>query len=851
MKKKIDVIVASIILGITVILSGFILITNKPVKSETFNKNGIDLRIGEEYKLEVKENAVIKSENENVAVVDSNGTIVAKGVGKTKVTVVSDGKEKTYTVEVIEIVEGTNDIGNAVITEVSAQNYTGTPITPEVDVVLNGKKLEKDIDYNISYSNNTNIGTASIQVVGIGDYIGNKTIYYKIEELEIKKTEAKIICSDKVYNGLQQEIATCSGGTIKNSLQKEVGEYKINCTGDNLHYDAKETVCKITPANINGTVVAEISEQQYTGGIVEPDVQISTATSDLEYESDYKVEYKNNIETGTAEIVIKGEGNYTGTKNVPFKIEETTEKTEAKITCQNRIYNGSVQTIAKCSGGTIKNANQTKVGSYDITCTGDSTHKDAPKQKCSITAGNIANAVASSIPSQTKTGKEIKPAVTLTMNGKKLENEKDYKLTYKNNKEVGEAEIIITGINNYKGSSKTVKFTINPPAVKKTDAKITCYNNIYNGQKQVIAKCDGGTIRDASQTNAGSYNVWCQADESHNTVKNVSCPILRADISKAEIPSIANQIYKNSAITPQISVMLDNKKLDSSNYAVSYSNNNKLGTATIKVTGKGNYTGSKTVTFEIVKEKTKAIITCSNKEYNGTAQVVATCSGGTIKNASQSKVGDYTISCDPDSSHLKADNKTCSITRANIKNVTVSSVAVQAYTGSPITPNVTVKMGDKTLIKNTDYTVSYSNNTSAGTAKIVITGIRNYIGEKTVTFKIQQKTKITCQNKQYNGAYQVIATCTNGTIKDSGANGSKQKEVGNYEVLCSGNGNYIDTKATCSITKANLSNATISLASKYKRTGSATKPTPAIKMGSITLKTDTDYTISYSNNDGR
>ena len=58
------------------------------------------------------------------------------------------------------------------------------------------------------------------------------------------------------------------------------------------------------------------------------------------------------------------------------------------------------------------------------------------------------------------------------------------------------------------------------------------------------------------------------------------------------------------------------------------------------------------------------------------------------------------------------------------------------YTTQPLTPEVTVKDGEKVLTLNTDYTVSYTNNVNAGTATATITGIGNYSGTVSKTFKV-------------------------------------------------------------------------------------------------------------------
>lgn len=71
---------------------------------------------------------------------------------------------------------------------------------------------------------------------------------------------------------------------------------------------------------------------------------------------------------------------------------------------------------------------------------------------------------------------------------------------------------------------------------------------------------------------------------------------------------------------------------------------------------------------------------------------------------------------------------------------TVNAIADQKYTGSAKKPSVTVKYKSTTLKKNLDYKVSYSNNTNAGTAKVKITGMRNFHGSFTQTFKINKAT---------------------------------------------------------------------------------------------------------------
>ena len=80
----------------------------------------------------------------------------------------------------------------------------------------------------------------------------------------------------------------------------------------------------------------------------------------------------------------------------------------------------------------------------------------------------------------------------------------------------------------------------------------------------------------------------------------------------------------------------------------------------------------------------------------------------------------------------------------SISSATVSNVKDKSYTGKEQTQDIVVRVNGKTLEKNKDYTVKYSNNKSIGTATITITGKGNYTGEKKVTFKIYPE-KVTGQ----------------------------------------------------------------------------------------------------------
>lgn len=74
-----------------------------------------------------------------------------------------------------------------------------------------------------------------------------------------------------------------------------------------------------------------------------------------------------------------------------------------------------------------------------------------------------------------------------------------------------------------------------------------------------------------------------------------------------------------------------------------------------------------------------------------------------------------------------------------MKDATISPIADQTYNAKAITPEPVVTYKGKKLVKGTDYTVSYSNNTNPGTATVTVTGIGEYSGTKTATFAIKVK----------------------------------------------------------------------------------------------------------------
>ncbi len=85
------------------------------------------------------------------------------------------------------------------------------------------------------------------------------------------------------------------------------------------------------------------------------------------------------------------------------------------------------------------------------------------------------------------------------------------------------------------------------------------------------------------------------------------------------------------------------------------------------------------------------------------------------------------------------DTYTAKLTRTSIAKATVTGISNKVYTGKAIKPSPAVKLGNRTLKKGTDYTLSYKNNVKCGKATVTVTGKGNYTGKVTKTFIIKPK----------------------------------------------------------------------------------------------------------------
>ena len=446
----------------------------------------------------------------------------------------------------------------------------------------------------------------------------------------------------------------------------------------------------------------------------------------------------------------------------------------------------------------------TNVGTYNVIFKLNSNYKwsDGTTSNITIqwkiTAYNLSNATIVSISDKTYTGSEIKPTPSVTVpipSGSK--STPTYTTTYSNNTNAGTATVILTGTGNYTGTKSTT-FKIVPA---ENPVKVTANDLTYNTQAQslvatkdaqgticysldsvITSKCSTSTAVPTA-INAGTYTVYYYINGNSNYKEksgSVIVTIKKYDLStNGIIGTINDQTYTGSEIkpTPLVTASMSNlgvaTLVNNTDYTYSYSNNINAGTtsnpyATVNVTGKGNYTGTKSKTFKIIKATNPTVITANDLTYNAAEQTLVTsskeqgyicyslsavptsCSANSAL-AKGTNAGTYTVYyliSGNSNYNSKSGSVKVSIKQYDIsKTATIGIINDQVYTGNAIKPtsSVTVPIPTgktTTLVNNTDFTYSYSNNTNIGTANITITGQGNYTGTKSTTFKISQKASL-------------------------------------------------------------------------------------------------------------
>ena len=550
--------------------------------------------------------------------------------------------------------------------------YTGKAQTQEFRVYNHKKLLKEGTDYTVTYSNNKKTGTAKVKVTGKGNYTGSVTKTFEILPADISNDTIVILNKDAfLYNGKKQKASVSAvmfGGvklassnytvTYLTPDSKDVGVYFIEVEGKGNYNGKAVAVYSITDrmklvSNLN---ISGVKNKTYTGTEILQDIVVKDGKNILTEGKDYSIMYKNNINAGTAYVVIFGEGDYLGSVTKAYKINPI------KLTAKNSEVEGLPQSVSYSDVSifdtmlkyndlaltenvdyTVTYKNNAKAGTATVTFKGINNYSGSFSKTFKITAIALSDIQVGDISAQAYQKDGNKPDVKIydTFNGVDLILDKDYTLTYSNNKKQGTATVTIKGKGNYSGTiKKTFEISAADLGALKAEAADKAYSKKKNAYKSALTitdvngkklaagtdydksvvytyendtKLDGGINRQAGaivEQNdippAGTViRVTAYGKGNYYGSVSTTYRITFADFTKVSV-KIPNQIYTGEEIKldkAEMTIKLNKVKLEAEDFEiVSYKNNINKGTAAVTIKGVGNYGGTKTAQFKIVKK---------------------------------------------------------------------------------------------------------------------------------------------------------------------------------------------------------------------------------------------------------
>ena len=328
---------------------------------------------------------------------------------------------------------------------------------------------------------------------------------------------------------------------------------------------------------------------------------------------------------------------------------------------------------------------------------------------------------------------------------------------------------------NYTGSNVEPTFTVTDNTNNKTLTKDTDYTVAYY---KVVNKVAGNTPVDMIEV--GEYQIVISGKGDYAGKIEKPFEITKANLSIVTIEAIKDQTYTGSEIKPEIKVTLNNVTLtpDDYGYTVGYSNNTNVPasgatsgpTVTLTALAASKYFTegtTKTAAFNIVPKSIEGVTVTlsgvgfdSDKKcfvYNGQNQTptVTVKDGNNLlvldtdytltNNGGVGVADDYLVTVKGKGNYDESTSVdvTYSIAPRSIKetNVNLDATVTYVYTGGEHKPEPVVKFGDTKLVKDQDYTLSYSNNinAAASTAEnaptVTITGKGDFDENTTTTVK--------------------------------------------------------------------------------------------------------------------
>lgn len=495
--------------------------------------------------------------------------------------------------------------------------------------------------YKISFDSNGGNEITSYKLVVNNNIYGSlpqitKTNYdflgwYTFDGNEIKQDSIVNLSEDQILYAKWQEIKGFE-------FTEEVKDSRLGNTCGSINISLKKMSYTYTGSEIQPAPTVNYIYQEYDSNRNLGKFKKQKLVQNV----DYTISYENNINvSGEHKIIIKGIGDFYGEITKTFTIEPKLAK------------NLTIEPIADWGGTFEEISNKiediviirdgiftVEPSNYDVNISKGTSAKgeayatvtiavkenytgDASKAKTTfnivdknkkIDASNLVLTVKSN--SLTYTGKALKPKVNVTdATGNKVSS-KNYKLIYKNNINAGKGTVYAVGKNDYYGTSNSISFIINPrnfSKVKITKLAKIMFRSSVDDIHPIIK--DGNTVlkegidyRVTFETSNGLSLFGMKSKKITVTIENLSSNYTSGTKTSSLIITPRNikstmmcviTVDKEQAedkTKPSVTVKYAGKVLtEGEDYTLKYSGDTIKGS--IKITGVGNYIGTRTIKF--------------------------------------------------------------------------------------------------------------------------------------------------------------------------------------------------------------------------------------------------------------
>ena len=629
-----------------------------------------------------------------------------------------------------------------------ANNYSVTSISkPTTDKIKTVANKMDDFNIVVDGIGQDDVKNTTAIKAAIHFYLGEKDVTTAVS--------SKITYAPETYTAGSTSLAVVLTGnnqevTGAKTVSLPITTNKIADT--NLTFEIGSTKYAKT-ADVSNKIVAfgnSLGEETYTGEAITKAIKnVKSNTTNLVADKDYKVVYENDnvnakaVSEKTVKVFIEGLGDWSGKILIGTFDINPAPINGADITVPKKVqYDGNLQEAVDYLAGkvTVKATatvnGQTKkidvpADAYKLSCTATKLAVDGvittkiakadiknknftivnaasateveATQKTTITNKDISdeNVKLEVVGSYTYTGKAITPTVKLTVDGVELAQDIDYEIqSCSNNTNAGEATVTVVGKGDYSGT-QTTKFTINKANL--SDLKVEADTESHKASFTYTGSQVKPAISDFKITLNG---VTLSAEDFAITYPTTSKVNVNAgDASVTLAPKKTNTNFVGD--TKEVAFKILPKEIDTTKFAGKFyafdENGDKIDFNTTNQYVFG-YDGTektfKDIKFVPTKNDLKLVegkdyeIKYFNNITGPTASVYINGIGNYTNVSTQKFAGSeetYTAKQD-----FEIDGVT-----VGRKDVTLKDTEYAG--GVAITPNVTIKVGDKTLVEGTDY----------------------------------------------------------------------------------------------------------------------------------------------------